>query len=92
MSQEIEKRVEELSNRVYEDYFSTAPKYRTGQLMTDLVAKALREDANREPFRIDKDGYVPNYGEVEAGDWLHYVDGGHAYCGASAILEVSDEG
>lgn len=35
--------IRELADRVYDDYFSVAPKYRTGDRMCELVAAALRE-------------------------------------------------
>jgi len=43
-------------------------------------------DANVEPFQIQKDDYIPNFGPVDAGDWIHRTDwGGHYFCTATAI-------
>jgi hypothetical protein len=44
-------------------------------------------DCNREPSLWAQDGYVPNYGSVEAGTWLH----GHGttrYCKATPIRNL----
>jgi hypothetical protein len=38
-----DKFVLDLVDRVYEDYFTVAPKYRTGERMQDLVTSAIRE-------------------------------------------------
>ena len=59
-----------------------------GWAVHNLSGEKYREDEyNTVPFRIDEDKYIPNYGRVHEGEWLHKTDWGYGTCAASRICE-----
>ena len=48
-------------------------------------------DCNAVPNRWDRDDYIPNFGEVHAGDWIH-GSGTTRYCDATPIRNLALKG